>query len=236
MRDYRGAGRSSARETVARVAAGAIAKKILKEVCKTNIYGYVSQLGNIIPSKFNKNDIEKNPFFFPNNKQIKDLEEYINSIRKEGDSIGSKVSVVANKVPVGLGNPVFDKTDALLAQAMMSINAVKGVSIGSGFEVVDRKGSECRDEITPKGFLSNHSGGTLGGITTGRDICIRLALKPTSSILKEGKAVNLKNKATTIKTKGHHDPCVGIRAVPIAEAMMALVLLDLYLCDKAQNK
>ena len=236
LRDYRGAGRSSARETVARVAAGAIAKKILKEVCKTNIFGFVSQLGNIIPSKFNKNDIEKNPFFFPNNKQIKDLEEYINSIRKEGDSIGAKVSVVANKVPVGLGNPVFDKTDALLAQAMMSINAVKGVSIGSGFEVVDMKGSECRDEITPKGFLSNHSGGTLGGITTGQDICIHLALKPTSSILKEGKTVNLKNKATTIKTKGRHDPCVGIRAVPIAEAMMALVLLDLYLCDKAQNK
>ena len=236
LRDYRGAGRSSARETVARVAAGAIAKKILKKFCKTNIYGYVSQLGEIVPDKFRKNDIEKNPFFFPNLSQIKTLEDYLTSIRKEGDSIGAKVSVIAQKAPIGLGDPVFDKVDALLAQAMMSINAVKGVAIGSGFDVIDKKGSECRDEISPSGFLSNHSGGTLGGITTGQDVCVHLALKPTSSILKKAKTINNNNKSTTIRTKGRHDPCVGIRAVPIAEAMMALVLLDLYLSNKAQNK
>ena len=235
MRDYRGAGRSSARETLARVAAGAIAKKYLLKNCKMKIYGFVSQLGELSPSKFQKSEIERNPFFFPDKTMIDDLKKYLNDIRKSGDSIGAKVTVVAQDVPIGLGDPVFDKVDALIAQAMMSINAVKGVSIGDGFSVVNQKGSEARDELTPKGFLSNHSGGTLGGITSGQDLLIDLALKPTSSILVPGKTVDKKNKATTIRTKGRHDPCVGIRAVPIAEAMLANVLMDLHLRNKAQN-
>ena len=235
MRDYRGAGRSSARETLARVAAGAIAKKYLLKNCKMKIYGFVSQLGELSPSKFQKSEIERNPFFFPDKTMIGDLKKYLNDIRKSGDSIGAKVTVVAQDVPIGLGDPVFDKVDALIAQAMMSINAVKGVSIGDGFSVVNQKGSEARDELTPKGFLSNHSGGTLGGITSGQDLLIDLALKPTSSILVPGKTVDKKNKQTTIRTKGRHDPCVGIRAVPIAEAMLANVLMDLYLRNKAQN-
>ena len=235
LRDYRGAGRSSARETLARVAAGAIAKKYLFKNCKMKIYGFVSQLGELIPRKFKKSEIEKNPFFFPDKSMVDDLKKYLNDIRKSGDSIGAKVTVVAENVPTGLGNPVFDKVDALIAQAMMSINAVKGVGIGDGFSVVNQRGSEARDELTPQGFLSNHSGGTLGGITSGQDLLIDLALKPTSSILVPGKTVDKKNKATTIRTKGRHDPCVGIRAVPIAEAMLANVLMDLYLRNKAQN-
>tara|TARA_Y100000748_G_C15472952_1_gene479545 strand:+ start:370 stop:1428 length:1059 start_codon:yes stop_codon:yes gene_type:complete len=235
MRDYRGAGRSSARETLARVAAGAIAKKYLLKNCKIKIYGFVSQLGELTPSKFQKSEIEKNPFFFPDRSMVDDLKNYLNNIRKSGDSIGAKVTVVAENVPIGLGDPVFDKVDALIAQAMMSINAVKGVGIGDGFSVVHQKGSEARDELTPKGFLSNHSGGTLGGITSGQDLLVDLALKPTSSILVPGKTVDKKNKATTIRTKGRHDPCVGIRAVPIAEAMLANVLMDLHLRNKAQN-
>ena len=235
MRDYRGAGRSSARETLARVAAGAIAKKYLLKKCKIKIYGFVSQLGELTPSKFQKSEIEKNPFFFPDRSMVDDLKNYLNNIRKSGDSIGAKVTVVAENVPIGLGDPVFDKVDALIAQAMMSINAVKGVGIGDGFSVVHQKGSEARDELTPKGFLSNHSGGTLGGITSGQDLLVDLALKPTSSILVPGKTVDKKNKATTIRTKGRHDPCVGIRAVPIAEAMLANVLMDLHLRNKAQN-
>ena len=235
MRDYRGAGRSSARETLARVAAGAIAKKYLLKNCKMKIFGFVSQLGELSPSKFQKSEIERNPFFFPDKTMVDGLKKYLNDIRKSGDSIGAKVTVVAENVPIGLGDPVFDKVDALIAQAMMSINAVKGVSIGDGFSVINQKGSEARDELTPKGFLSNHSGGTLGGITSGQDLLIDLALKPTSSILVPGKTVDKKNKQTTIRTKGRHDPCVGIRAVPIAEAMLANVLMDLYLRNKAQN-
>lgn len=236
IRDYRGAGRSSARETVARVAAGAIAKKYLQKVNGTKIFGYVSQLGEITPSVIKTKDIETNPFFFPDNKKVPELEKYITSIRKAGDSIGAKVTIVGKNIPIGLGEPVFDKLDALLAQAMMSINAVKGVEIGAGFDVVNQKGSEARDEITPKGFLSNFSGGTLGGISTGQDLKVNIALKPTSSILIPGKTIDEKNKPTTVRTKGRHDPCVGIRAVPIAEAMMALTLCDLYLRHKAQNK
>ena len=236
IRDYRGAGRSSARETVARVAAGAIAKKYLQKVNRTKIFGYVSQLGEITPSVIKTKDIETNPFFFPDNKKVPELEKYITSIRKAGDSIGAKVTIIGKNIPVGLGEPVFDKLDALLAQAMMSINAVKGVEIGAGFDVVNQKGSEARDEITPKGFLSNFSGGTLGGISTGQDLKVNIALKPTSSILIPGKTIDEKNKPTTVRTKGRHDPCVGIRAVPIAEAMMALTLCDLYLRHKAQNK
>ena len=163
------------------------------------------------------------------------LEKYINTIRKSGDSIGAEVTVIAENVPTGLGNPVFDKLDALIAYGMMSINAVKGVEIGSGFSVVNQKGSEARDEITSKGFLSNNVGGTLGGISSGQNIIVKMALKPTSSILIPGSTVTTKNKDTSIVTKGRHDPCVGIRATPIAEAMLALVLCDLYLRDKAQN-
>ena len=236
IRDYRGAGRSSARETVARVAAGAIAKKYLSKINKTKIYGYVSQLGEIKAENIRVSDIEKNPFFFPDKKKIAELENYLTSIRKSGDSIGAQVTVIGKNIPIGLGEPVFDKLDAVLAQGMMSINAVKGVEIGAGFDVVTQKGSEARDEITPKGFLSNFSGGTLGGISTGQDLHVNIALKPTSSILIPGKTVDLKNKPTSIRTKGRHDPCVGIRAVPIAEAMMALTLCDLYLRHKAQNK
>ena len=236
IRDYRGAGRSSARETVARVAAGAIAKKYLSKINKTKIFGYVSQLGEIKAESIKISDIEKNPFFFPDKKKIIELEKYLTSIRKSGDSIGAKVTVIGKNIPIGLGEPVFDKLDALLAQGMMSINAVKGVEIGAGFDVVNQRGSEARDEITPKGFLSNFSGGTLGGISTGQDLHVNIALKPTSSILIPGKTVDQKNKPTTIRTKGRHDPCVGIRAVPIAEAMMALTLCDLYLRHKAQNK
>ena len=236
IRDYRGAGRSSARETVARVAAGAIAKKYLSKINKTKIFGYVSQLGEIKAESIKISDIDKNPFFFPDKKKIIELEEYLTGIRKSGDSIGAKVTIIGKNIPIGLGEPVFDKLDALLAQGMMSINAVKGVEIGAGFDVVSQKGSEARDEITPKGFLSNFSGGTLGGISTGQDLHVNIALKPTSSILIPGKTVDQKNKPTTIRTKGRHDPCVGIRAVPIAEAMMALTLCDLYLRHKAQNK
>ena len=236
IRDYRGAGRSSARETVARVAAGAIAKKYLLKINKTKIFGYVSQLGEIKAESIKIADIEKNPFFFPDKKKILQLEEYLTGIRKSGDSIGAKLTIIGKNIPIGLGEPVFDKLDALLAQGMMSINAVKGVEIGAGFDVVSQKGSEARDEITPKGFLSNFSGGTLGGISTGQDLHVNIALKPTSSILIPGKTIDQKNKPTTIRTKGRHDPCVGIRAVPIAEAMMALTLCDLYLRHKAQNK
>ena len=236
IRDYRGAGRSSARETVARVAAGAIAKKYLSKINKTKIFGYVSQLGEIKAENIKVSDIEKNPFFFPDKKKIIELEEYLTGIRKSGDSIGAKVTIIGKNIPIGLGEPVFDKLDALLAQGMMSINAVKGVEIGAGFDVVSQKGSEARDEITPKGFSSNFSGGTLGGISTGQDLHVNIALKPTSSILIPGKTIDQKNKPTTIRTKGRHDPCVGIRAVPIAEAMMALTLCDLYLRHKAQNK
>ena len=235
IRDYRGAGRSSARETVARVAAGAIAKKYLNKVNRTKIFGYVSQLGDITPDKIKLTDIEKNSFFFPDANKISELEKYLMSIRKSGDSIGAKVTIIGKNIPIGIGEPVFDKLDAMLAQGMMSINAVKGVEIGAGFDVVTQKGSEARDEIVPKGFLSNFSGGTLGGISTGQDIKVNIALKPTSSILVPGKTVDIKNKPTTIRTKGRHDPCVGIRAVPIAEAMMALTLCDLYLRHKAQN-
>jgi chorismate synthase len=235
FRDYRGAGRSSARETVARVAGGAIAKKYLKHKLNLDIFGYVSKIGKYSPETIDFNEIENNAFFFPDKKMVTTLEEYINTIRKSGDSIGAEVSVVAKNVPIGLGNPVFDKLDALLAYAMMSINAVKGVEIGNGFDVITQKGSECRDEISSKGFLSNNAGGTLGGISTGQDVIVKMALKPTSSILVPGSTITNDNKDTTIVTKGRHDPCVGIRATPIAEAMMALVLCDLFLRDRAQN-
>ncbi len=235
FRDHRGAGRSSARETVARVAAGAIAKKLLHAKDGIEIKGYVSQIGEHTPKNIDLQQINKNPFFFPDKDMVPVLEDYINSIRKDGDSVGAEVTVIAKNMPIGLGNPVFDKLDALIAYGMMSINAVKGVEIGDGFSVINRKGSSARDEITSEGFLSNFSGGTLGGISTGQDIVVKLALKPTSSILIPGKTITVDNKNTTIVTKGRHDPCVGIRATPIAEAMLALVLADLCLRNKAQN-
>ncbi|MBH44092.1 MAG: chorismate synthase [Gammaproteobacteria bacterium] len=236
IRDYRGAGRSSARETVARVAGGAIAKKYLQESIGIKILGYVSQIGIHKPKKIDILSANKNDFFFPDSDMIPTLEQYIDEIRKDGDSIGAEVTIVVQNMKPGLGNPVFDKLDALLAYAMMSINAVKGVEIGSGFDVIKMKGSESRDEITTKGFQSNNAGGTLGGISTGQDLIIKLALKPTSSILKSAKTINQDNQDTTISTKGRHDPCVGIRATPIAEAMAALVLCDLFLRHRAQIK
>lgn len=234
-RDPRGGGRSSARETAARVAAGAIARLYLKEHLNIDIVGWLSQMGNIEISFEDEAHIAQNPFFCPNQYQIPMLEEMIDSIRREGDSIGAKVSVKASSVPVGLGDPVFDRLDATLAHAMMSINAVKGVEIGDGFGVVSQKGSEHRDEMNKDGFLSNHAGGILGGISMGESIEVHLAVKPTSSIVKPGRSINVRGEEVMVSTKGRHDPCVGIRAVPIAEAMMALVLMDHYLRHRAQN-
>ncbi len=236
-RDYKGGGRSSARETATRVAAGAIAKLYLKEKFDLKIQGYVSQLGPIIAEQINYSDIETNPFFFPNNNKVKELEDYMDLLRKEGNSIGARVNVIAKNVPVGLGEPVFDRIDADIAKAMMSINAVKAVEIGAGFSCVTQKGSEHRDQIDSiKGFLSNNSGGTLGGITSGQDIEVSVAIKPTSSIRIPGKTINNKGEDVEVVTKGRHDPCVGIRAVPIVEAMLALVLMDHVLRNKAQNQ
>ena len=236
LRDYKGGGRSSARETATRVAAGAIAKLYLKENFNLNIQGYVAQLGPITPVNINYNDIEENPFFFPNKEQIKELEDYMDALRKEGNSIGARINVKATNVPEGLGEPVFDRIDADIAKAMMSINAVKAVEIGAGFLSVTQKGTEHRDEIdSKKGFLSNNSGGTLGGITSGQNIEVSIAIKPTSSIRLEGKTIDNKGNDAKVITKGRHDPCVGIRAVPIAEAMLALVIMDHALRHKAQN-
>ena len=235
-RDYKGGGRSSARETATRVAAGAIAKLYLKENFNLEIQGFVSQLGPIIPEKINYKDIENNPFFFPDKNKVQELEDYMDALRKEGNSIGARIDVTAENVPVGLGEPVFDRIDADIAKAMMSINAVKAVEIGAGFDSVTQKGTEHRDEIDSKnGFLSNNSGGTLGGITSGQNIEVSIAIKPTSSIRLPGKSIDNKGKDSTVITKGRHDPCVGIRAVPIAEAMLALVLMDHALRHKAQN-
>ena len=235
-RDYKGGGRSSARETATRVAAGAIAKLYLKENFNLEIQGYVSQLGPISAEKINYKDIENNPFFFPDKNKVQELEDYMDALRKEGNSIGARINVVAKNVPAGFGEPVFDRIDADIAKAMMSINAVKGVEIGAGFESVTQKGTEHRDEIdSKKGFLSNNSGGTLGGITSGQDIEVSMAIKPTSSIRLPGKSIDNKGQDSTVITKGRHDPCVGIRAVPIAESMLALVLIDHALRHKAQN-
>ena len=235
-RDYKGGGRSSARETATRVAAGAIAKLYLKEKFNIEIQGFVSQLGPIIPDKINYKNIEDNPFFFPDESKVSELEKYMDALRKEGNSIGARINVTANNVPAGLGEPVFDRIDADIAKAMMSINAVKAVEIGAGFLSVTQKGTEHRDEIdSQKGFLSNNSGGTLGGITSGQNIEVSIAIKPTSSIRIPGKTIDNKGNDSTVITKGRHDPCVGIRAVPIAEAMLALVLMDHALRHKAQN-
>ncbi|MDH5444574.1 MAG: chorismate synthase [Gammaproteobacteria bacterium] len=235
MRDYRGGGRSSARETAMRVAAGSIAKKYLQQRLGIEIRGFMAQLGPIKYEHFDWDEIEQNPFFFPDASKVKELEDYMDALRKEGNSIGARINVVATGVPPGLGEPIFDRLDADIAHAMMAINAVKGVEIGAGFACVEQKGTEHRDEITPDGFLSNHAGGVLGGISSGQDIVVSMALKPTSSLRLEGQSVNLDGKPETVVTKGRHDPCVGIRATPIAEASLAIVLMDHYLRHRAQN-
>ena len=234
-RDYRGGGRSSARETALRVAAGGIAKKYLKQVAGIEIYGYVSQLGSVKSEVFEKGAIENNPFFFPDPSKVEELEAYMQALLKQGNSIGARVSVVAENMPVGLGDPVFDRLDADIAHSLMSINAVKGVEIGAGFGSVSQTGTEHRDELTPEGFLSNNSGGVLGGISSGQSILANLALKPTSSIRIPGASIDKAGRAVEVVTTGRHDPCVGIRAVPIAEAMLAITLMDHYLRHRAQN-
>jgi chorismate synthase len=235
IRDYRGGGRASARETAMRVAAGAIAKKYLQEACGTQVRGYLSQLGPIKIDTVDYAEIEKNPFFCPDLTKVPQMEEYMAALGKEGNSIGARITVIARNVPVGLGEPIFDRLDAEIAKALMSINAVKGVEIGAGFDSIEQKGSEHRDEITEEGFLSNNAGGILGGISSGQDIIANLALKPTSSIRIPGKSINIIGEAAEVVTTGRHDPCVGIRATPIAEAMIAIVLMDHLLRDRGQN-
>ncbi|MDF1684606.1 MAG: chorismate synthase [Legionellaceae bacterium] len=235
-RDPRGGGRASARETAARVAAGAIAELYLSEHYDIEIIAYLEQMGDIKLEFESEDEINHNPFFCPNTKQIPELEASIDALRREGSSVGARVGVMARGMPIGLGDPVFDKLDATLAHAMMSINAVKGVEIGAGFDAVTQKGHEHRDEMNAQGFLSNHAGGILGGISTGQDLKLSLALKPTSSIVIPGRSLNTQDEEVEVVTKGRHDPCVGMRAVPVARAMMALVLIDHILRHKAQNK
>ncbi len=234
FRDYRGGGRASARETAMRVAAGAIAKKYLSEHCGVSVRGYLSQLGPIGIEKVDFDEIENNPFFCPDADKVTAMEDYIVALREEGNSIGARICVCASGVPAGLGEPIFDRLDADLAKALMSINAVKGVEIGAGFASVTQKGSEHRDEITPEGFLGNNAGGILGGISSGQDILAQIALKPTSSIRIPGKTITVTGEPAEVVTTGRHDPCVGIRATPIAEAMTAIVLMDHLLRDRAQ--
>jgi len=234
-RDYRGGGRSSARETAARVAAGAIARLYLKRHLNLDIVGYLQQMGSVVVAFEDELEINNNPFFCPNAHQPQELAATIDQLRRAGDSVGARIGVLARGVPVGLGDPVFDKLDATLAFAMMSINAVKGVEIGAGFSAVAQLGSEHRDQMSSQGFLSNHAGGILGGISTGQTLEVSMVLKPTSSIVTPGKTIDTQGNDVTVITKGRHDPCVGLRAVPIAEAMMALVLIDHFLRHKAQN-
>ncbi len=234
IRDYRGGGRSSARETCMRVAAAGIAKKYIFEKFGMKIRGYLAELGpNKIDFKSWK-DIENNPFFCPNVEVVAELETYMDVLRKSGDSVGARVNVVADNMPVGLGEPIFDRLDADIAKAMMSINAVKGVEIGAGFDCISQHGTEHRDEMTPNGFNSNHSGGVLGGISSGQDLKVSIALKPTSSLRLPGKTINRSGEEDEAITKGRHDPCVGIRATPIAEAMLALTVMDHLLRHRGQ--
>ena len=235
IRDYRGGGRASARETCMRVAAGAIAKKYLKEKFGIIIRGYLSQLGPIKIEHKSWDEVENNVFFCPDSSRISELDDYMDALRKEGESVGARIDIHAESVPVGLGEPIFDRLDADIAKGMMSINAVKGVEIGVGFGCVEHKGTIHRDEITPEGFEGNNSGGVLGGISSGQDILVSIALKPTSSIRLPGNTVDKSGQATEVATKGRHDPCVGIRATPIAEAMLALVLMDHVLRHRGQN-
>jgi len=235
IRDYRGGGRASARETLVRVAAGAIAKKWLRERYGISVRGYLSQLGSNKIGLKDWSAVDRNPFFVPDMAAVPALEAYMDALRKSGDSCGAKITVVAEGVPVGWGEPVYDRLDADIAYAMMGINAVKGVEIGAGFASVEQKGTEHSDELTPDGFLSNNAGGILGGISTGQDLVVNLAIKPTSSIRLARRSINKKGEAVTVETHGRHDPCVGIRATPIAEAMLALVLADHALRHRAQN-
>ena len=235
IRDHRGGGRASARETAVRVAAAAIAKKWLRERCGVVIHGYLSQLGPLEAPFKNWGEVSKNPFFSANSEVVPKLESFMDELRKSGDSVGAKITTVAESVPVGWGGPVYAKLDADLAGAMMSINAVKAVEIGSGFSSVMQRGSEHGDELTPDGFVTNHAGGILGGISTGQDIVVTIGIKPTSSIRVARRSIDKQGKPVTVETNGRHDPCVGIRATPIAEAMMALVLIDHALLHRAQN-
>ena len=235
IRDYRGGGRSSARETAIRVAAGGIAKKYLGEKFNIKIQGYLAQLGPITFENFDWDEVHNNPFFCPDSNKVQELEDYMDNLRKSGDSIGARINVVASNMVTGLGEPIFDRLDADIAHAMMSINAVKGIEIGAGFQVVNQKGSDHRDLITPEGFMSNNSGGILGGISSGQDLLISIALKPTSSIRLPAESIDKKGQSTEISTTGRHDPCVGIRATPIAEAMLAITLMDHALRNRAQN-
>ncbi|PHQ26290.1 chorismate synthase [Marinobacter guineae] len=235
VRDYRGGGRSSARETAMRVAAGAVARKFLEQRLGIRIRGYLSQLGPIKAEKLDWDQVHQNPFFCPDADKVAEMEAYMDALRKEGDSIGARINVVAEGVPPGLGEPIFDRLDADLAHALMSINAVKGVEIGAGFDCIEQKGTEHRDEMTPEGFLSNNAGGVLGGISSGQPIVASIALKPTSSLRLPGRSIDVHGNPCEVITTGRHDPCVGIRATPIAEAMMAIVLMDHYLRHRGQN-
>ncbi|MFE8069737.1 chorismate synthase [Marinobacteraceae bacterium S3BR75-40.1] len=235
IRDYRGGGRSSARETAMRVAAGAIARKFLEQQLGVRIMGGLTQLGPIEIEAKDWSETNNNPFFCPDPSRVGELEDYMDALRKEGNSIGARITVVAEGLPPGLGEPVFDRLDADLAHAMMSINAVKGVEIGAGFESIIQKGTEHRDEMTPEGFLSNNAGGVLGGISTGQPLVVNMALKPTSSLRLPGQGIDVAGEPAEVVTTGRHDPCVGIRATPIAEAMLAIVLMDHYLRHRAQN-
>jgi chorismate synthase len=234
IRDYRGGGRSSARETAVRVAAGAIARKWLRERYGVSVRGYLSQLGPIEIPLRDWSAVAHNPFFAPDAGIVPQLESYMDKLRKDGDSIGARITVIAENVPVGWGDPVYDRLDADIAYAMMGINAVKGVEVGAGFGSITQRGSEHGDELTPQGFLSNHAGGILGGISTGQDVVVNIAIKPTSSIRLPRRSIDLQGHPTTVETHGRHDPCVGIRATPIAEAMLALVLIDAALRHRAQ--
>ncbi len=235
VRDHRGGGRSSARETAMRVAAGAIARKYLATQHQVTIRGYLSQIGDIVPALADWDEVSRNPFFCPDASVVTQIADMIDTLRRDGDSIGARITVVASGVPIGLGEPVFDKLDADLAHALMSINAVKGVEVGAGFAVVSQRGTQHRDEMTSAGFVSNNSGGVLGGISTGEDVVASIALKPTSSLRIPGRGINASGEDVEVVTTGRHDPCVGIRATPIAEAMVALVLMDHLLRHRAQN-
>ena len=235
IRDYRGGGRSSARETAMRVAAGAVAKKYLAEQAGIRVRGHLAQLGPLRPTTFDRDEVERNPFFCPDAAVAEEMAQFMDALRKSGDSVGARIEVIADGVPPGLGEPVFDRLDADLAHALMSINAVKGVEIGAGFRVVEMRGTENRDEITPEGFVANNAGGVLGGISSGQDIRVGIALKPTSSLRLPGRSIDTAGNPVEVVTHGRHDPCVGIRATPIAEAMVAIVLMDHYLRHRGQN-
>ncbi|MGP1958076.1 MAG: chorismate synthase [Arsenophonus sp.] len=234
LRDYRGGGRYSARETAMRVAAGAIAKKYLQQKLDITIRGYLSQIGDICCELKNWDLVSQNPFFCPDERKLDSIDTLLRLLKKEGNSIGAKITIIAENVPAGLGEPVFDRLDADIVHAMMSINAVKGVEIGAGFKVVTLRGDENRDEITSDGFISNYAGGILGGISSSQPIIVNLALKPTSSISIPGRTIDEKGNEVKIVTKGRHDPCIGIRAIPIAEAMMAIIIVDHFLRARAQ--